>query len=71
MNCKEDIIKLQREFEANNVSENYMTEEQIEGLHKLYDEQIVLLEEMAAMYKDKIAKRKKEIEVKMKELNKK
>lgn len=71
MNCKEDMIKLQREFELNNISENDMTEEQIEQLHKLYDEQIELLEDMEKMYKSKIEKQKKEIEEKIQGLNKK
>lgn len=71
MSCKEDIIRLQREFESNNISENDMTEEQIKGLHKLYDEQIELLEDMEKMYKSKIEKQKKEIEEKMQGLNKK
>lgn len=70
MNNKEELLKLQRDFEANKITENDMSKEEIMELNKLYDEQISLLNEMENMYKTQIERYKEDTKRKLEELNK-
>ena len=55
-NEKLNLLKLQRDYEENRISEKNMTEEQIEKLKQLYKEQIKDLKDKFKMYKKKANK---------------
>lgn len=55
------LLKLQQEFSNGNISEEEMTEEDIDSLHQLYDEQILELEKSTENYKRKILEIRKKL----------
>lgn len=54
MEEKDKVLKLQQDFEAGNVMEEELTEEEISALEDLYNEQISLLKQMKEVYQNKV-----------------
>lgn len=65
MEEREKVLKLQQDFEAGKIIEEELSEEELNALENLYNEQIALLKEMKDMYKNKIEYHKKNIEINM------
>lgn len=62
---EEKVLKLQQDFEAGKITEEELSEQELDDLELLYNKQIALLKEMKDMYKNKIEYHKKSIQKNM------
>ncbi len=61
MEEKDKVLKLQQDFEAGNIVEEDLTDEEIAALESLYNEQISLLKQMKEVYQNKVEYHKESI----------
>lgn len=60
---REQLLKMQRDYENGLIKEEEMTPEQVEGIEKLYIEQISKLRDDFTNYKKKIIEMKKKLAI--------
>ena len=61
MEEKDKVLRLQQDFEAGNIMEEDLTEEESAALENLYNEQISLLKQMKEVYQNKVEYHKESI----------
>ena len=61
MEEKDKVLRLQQDFEAGNIMEEDLTEEETAALENLYNEQISLLKQMKEVYQNKVEYHKESI----------
>ena len=70
MDEKQRLLKLQEDLESGAILEEALSDEDVDSLEKLYNEQMSLLKEMQEVYKRKIEFHKENIKKNLELLNK-